>query len=262
VLDIEARRAAAATLWRLYSDGSQEAELPSAERPDDIADGWAIQRALDTPAGPRIGWKVASTSRVSQQRLSITEPLAGAMYERQLVPNMATVPATRIGIVEGEFAFRMAADLDPALAPFTRADVLGCVRAVHAGVEVPDSRLAQYPDLSAPQMVADFMLARYYVLGDALDLDPDELPAAEIVIRRNGTEVGRGTGADLLGDPGNVLVWLAGELARRGEQIRAGDLITTGGCAVAYGVTAGDTVVATFPGQVDVGVRLAALVQP
>jgi 2-keto-4-pentenoate hydratase len=249
LLDVEARRAAAATLWRLAADDAQVSALPADQRPADLADGWAIQRELDALAGPRIGWKVASTSRDSQQRLGMTEPLAGAMYERQLVANMGTVPATRIGIVEGEFAFVMSADVVQGRSPLT---------VVYAGVEVPDSRLAGYPDISPPLMVADFMLARYYVLGDRLDIAPADLRDAEIVVRRNGEEAGRGIGADVLGDPCNVLVWLAGELAGRGDYIRAGDLITTGGCAVVRGVAAGDTVIASFAGRTKVGVSFAA----
>jgi len=262
MLDVAARQAAATTLWRLSAAGGQLPELPVGERPGDIADGWAVQRALDVLAGPRIGWKVASTSPASQQRLGITEPMAGALYEWQLVPNMGTVSPTHLRIVEGEFAFRMSADLDPALAPFTVADVLGCVGSVHAGVEVPDSRLANYPHVSTPQLIADFMLARFYVLGDALDVSPAELRDVEVVVRRNGTQVSRGTGRDVLGDPCNVLVWLAHELARRGEQFRAGDLITTGACALVSGITEGDTVIATFAGCVDVGVRIAAPDRP
>jgi 2-keto-4-pentenoate hydratase len=258
LLDVQARRAAAETLWRLSAEGDRLPELPAGLRPADLSDGWAVQRALDALEGPRIGWKVASTSAASQQRFGIEEPLVGAMYERFLVPNHATVPATLAGIVEGEFAFRMSGDLGPESAPFSMGDVLACVGAVHAGAEVPDSRLANYPDVSTPQLVADFMLGRFYVLGDPLDIRPDQLRDVEVVIELNGAEAGRGTGRDVLGDPCNVLLWLARDLVRRGEQIRAGDLITTGACALVRGVQPGDAVVATFAARTKVGVSFAA----
>jgi 2-keto-4-pentenoate hydratase len=258
LLDVEAQHAAAAALWRLSTSGERLPELPDDLRPTNLAEGWAIQRALDAWAGPRVGWKVASTSRPSQERLGVDEPLAGALYERDIVPNHSTVAATYLGIVEGEFAFRMRGGLDLRRAPFTREMVLACVATVYPGAEAPDSRLSNYPRVSAPQLVADFMLSRYYAIGDPLAVSPSELLGVEVVIRHNGVEVKRGTGSDVLGDPCNVLVWLANELAARGEEIREGDLVTTGACALASAVTAGDTVTATFDGNGVVSISFAA----
>jgi 2-keto-4-pentenoate hydratase len=258
LLDVQARRAAAQTLWRLSADGGRLPELPAGQRPADLAEGWAIQRALDALEGRRVGWKVASVSPAAQQRFGVGEPLIGAMYERNIVPNHAIVPATLIGLVEAEFAFRMSADVGPERAPFTMEDVLESVAAVYGGVEAPDTRLANYPHISTPQVVADFMLGRFYALGDPLGIPPSELRDVQVVIRRNGAEASRGSGRDLQGDPCNILLWLARELVRRGEHLRAGDLVTTGACALVNGVTAGDTVTATFAGSAEAGLSFAA----
>jgi 2-keto-4-pentenoate hydratase len=46
----------------------------------------------------------------------------------------------------------------------------------------------------------------------------------------DGKEVSSGTGSAVLGDPLNALVWLANDRARRGDGLKAGQVITTGTC--------------------------------
>lgn len=250
-------QAAAATLWDLWSSGKRLLELPPDQRPHDLDDAWAVQRALDRFAGPRVGWKLASTSPSGQAAIGIDHPLIGVLYERQLVANHSTVPVPSIGIAEGEFAFRIRGDLDCRAAPFTREAVLAHVGSVLPGIEVPDFRIGEYPQMRAPDLVADFMGAGHYLLGaPMLDVELSTLPEVEVAISRNGVEEARGRGADVLGDPCDALVWLANEIAERGEGFRDGDVVTTGGCAYIEAVKPGDEVTATIGGH-RVGVSFA-----
>ena len=50
----------------------------------------------------------------------------------------------------------------------------------------------------------------------------------------------------VLGDPLASLCWLANDLARRGESLRAGDLVTTGCCTAVIEARPGDRVEADF----------------
>jgi 2-keto-4-pentenoate hydratase len=262
LMDAQSIQGAAARLWNLWSNDEFIPELPRDLRPMDLDEGWDVQRALDALAGPRIGWKIASTTVRFQKLMGITGPLVGALYECQLLPNRSTVRPTSLAMVEGEFAFRMRGDLEPDRAPFTREAVLARVGSVHAGLDVPDYRLAtfgQTPHVSIPQMVADFMASRYFVEGDALDVMPYMLRDIEVVAHRNQIEESRGRGSDVLGDPLEALVWLANELAKRGERIRDGDLITTGACAVVMNMAAGDSVSATFAHNDEVGISFGPL---
>lgn len=248
-MDAISTEGAADELWRLWSSGDRLDFLPDEFTPADLDEAWRIQRALEARAGARVGWKVAATSPRSQQHLGLEEPLAGAMYANVLIEPGRVLPPTLLAIIEAEFAFRIARDLDPADAPFDRETVLASVGSIHAGLEVPDARLTRYPFLTPPEMVADFMLTRWYCLGDQLDLDPSDLGDVEVVLERNGLEEDRGFGWHVLGDPVNALAWLANRLASRDEMIAEGDVITTGACAVAYGVLPGDTVSARFGGS-------------
>jgi 2-keto-4-pentenoate hydratase len=76
--------------------------------------------------------------------------------------------------------------------------------------------------------------------------DPDQLPGHAAAMLRNGKQVATGTGADVLGDPCQAMVWLANELRARGLGLRAGDLVITGACTPPHPIVAGDAMVADF----------------
>lgn len=249
--------AAAALLWDLWQHGEQVEQLPEGLRPASLEEGWAIQRAVDGLAGPAAGWKFAATSPSGQALIGVDRPLLGVLYASTLLDDGAIVAATHMGVVEAEFAFRMARDLWCGDAPFTREAVVASIGAAVAGIEVPETRLSAFPATGAAQMVADVMCARWYVVGPELPVALVELPSTELVLTRNGVVEDRRTGADILGDPVDALVLLANLLAEQGCSLRAGDVVTTGGCAVINGVRGGDVITATYGGTTSVSVRVA-----
>jgi 2-keto-4-pentenoate hydratase len=64
----------------------------------------------------------------------------------------------------------------------------------------------------------------------------------------NGTEAGRGTGADVLGHPQIALAWLANQLASQGTALRAGEIVMTGSLVKTVWLNAGDAAVMEFSG--------------
>ncbi len=62
-----------------------------------------------------------------------------------------------------------------------------------------------------------------------------DVPKHEIVLRFDGKEIARGTGAAILGgDPLATVVLLANNQPKDSEGLRAGQIITTGSCAGAH----------------------------
>ena len=67
------------------------------------------------------------------------------------------------------------------------------------------------------------------MLGEPVtSFSPASLLDAAGVAFIDGEEVGRGTGADVLGHPLEALAWLANHLPARGLALAAGHLVTTG----------------------------------
>ena len=62
----------------------------------------------------------------------------------------------------------------------------------------------------------------------------------------DGDAVGMGRGEDAGGHPADGVVWLVGQLAARGERVRAGDVVITGGLTAAVALDVGIMVHATF----------------
>jgi glutathione peroxidase-family protein/2-keto-4-pentenoate hydratase len=211
--------------------------LPESCRPRDRAQGYAVQAALAQRIGqPVVGWKIAATSGAGQQHIGVDGPLAGRLLADRLLPPGAAVPMARnrMRVVEAEFCFRMAADLPPRAQPYTRDEVMAAVGTLHPAIEIPDSRYEDFARAGAAQLIADFACASRLVLGPPM---PEgwralDLAAHPVRVLRDGAEVARGQGANVLGDPRTALVWLANEVAQHGPGLRAGDIVTTGTCVV------------------------------
>jgi 2-keto-4-pentenoate hydratase len=75
------------------------------------------------------------------------------------------------------------------------------------------------------------------------DLDFATHPVKLIV---NESRIFPGSGAAVLGNPLNVLAWLANELPKYGRRLRKGDRVTTGVTTDIYLAKPGDRLVADF----------------
>jgi 2-keto-4-pentenoate hydratase len=72
-----------------------------------------------------------------------------------------------------------------------------------------------------------------------------DLPNHRLKLFCNGEEVADGLGSRALGDPLNVMVWIANRL-RGGEGLKAGEIVSTGTCTGLIRVAPGDFLMADF----------------
>ena len=150
----------------------------------------------------------------------------------------------------------MNADLPPREDVYARDEVMAAVENLHPAIEIPDSRYENWRDAGMPQLAADNAIAALLVLGPpAADWRELDLSRHAVTVNVNGEAVDEGSGANVLGDPRNVLVWLANELSARGLGLQAGQVITTGSAANVIQVKPGDVVLADFG---DLGVAQAS----
>ncbi len=94
---------------------------------------------------------------------------------------------------------------------------------------------------------ADNAFAAKVVLGGTLTpVDGLDLRLVGVVFERNGQLVSTGAGAAALGNPVDVVAWLANRLAQYGSGLKAGDVVLPGALVVAPDVHPGESYRATF----------------
>jgi len=253
---------AARLVWQHWTARTTLAALPDECRPRTRLEGYAVQAALAQVAGETVvGWKIAATSAAGQQHIGVDAPLAGRLLASRVVRSRDSVPlaGNTMRVAEAEFVFRMGTTLAPRPAPYTVDDVRAAVAALHPGIEVPDSRFADFARAGGPQLIADNACTDWFVLGP--ECPPTwrdaTLATHRVTMQRNGAPAADGSGAMVLGDPWIALAWIANELRALGEPLAAGMIVTTGTCIVPIAIEAGDTLRADFGALGEVSVTIA-----
>jgi len=224
--------------------------FPPSCRPGSFADGHAIQEAfVRTWSVPVAGYKIGCTSLEAQKMLGAPEPFPGRVFAPVLLKSPAAVLAKafhRLGI-EPEFAFTLARDLPARTLAYTRTDVADAVAALHGAIEIVDSRWTDWIKAGAASIVADNGANGALILGPAVtDWRKIDLPSSRARLRFGDKLIAEGTGAAVLGNPLDALVWLANHLSARGFGLKAGDAVTTGTVASINFADPGTPVTADF----------------
>jgi len=248
-------RAAAKTIAAARRNRTPLPPLAPDAAPQTEADGYRIQDAvhklLAAELGALVGYKIGCTSPVMQQYLDIPHPCGGGVFANGVFDSGAALRTenfVRVG-VECEIAVKLARDLALTEEPFTAEWVAESIEAYLPAIEIVDDRYVDWQTLGAPTLVADDFFAAGCVLGKPVARVglPDVLHVAGRALI-NGAEVGRGSGADVLGHPHNALAWLANHLAADGKNLRAGQLVLTGSLVKTVWLKAGDEVVMELEG--------------
>ncbi|SDR98056.1 2-keto-4-pentenoate hydratase [Agrococcus carbonis] len=216
----------------------------------DLDTAYVVQRELiarKLAAGERVvGVKLGLTSRAKQQRMGIDSPLTAVITDAMAVDVGTPLETSELihPRVEPEIVFVMGQRL--AGPGVTAASAMAAVHSVHAGLEVIDSRYADF-SFALPDVVADnASSARFVVSPDGFDPAGLDLALEAAVLRVDGEVVDTATGAAVQGHPAQALALAANALAERGEAIEAGMLVLTGGLTDAVFVTPGGEVSVEF----------------
>ncbi|MGJ9404184.1 2-keto-4-pentenoate hydratase [Arthrobacter sp. KK5.5] len=216
----------------------------------DAETGYAIQDrliALRLSGGERVvGVKLGLTSRAKQERMGIESPLTAVVTDAMRIPAGAPAPYGRLihPRVEPEIVFRLGKDLRGPDVDIETA--LAAVATVHAGFEIIDSRFRDFR-FRLPDVIADNASSSYFVVSEqAFGVGDLDLAAEEVVVKVDGREVDRATGAAVQGHPAAALALAANSLARRGITIPAGSLVLTGGLTDAVAMSPDSEFAAEF----------------
>lgn len=250
-MDTRGMIAASDLLLGAWRSGAVIEALPAGLQPKTRGEAYAVQARVELLSkAPLRGWKIAATSKAGQAHIGVDGPLAGRLIDSMVHADGATLPFgdNRMRVAEAEFVFRMGQDLPPRPEPYTQAEVMAAVAALHLGIEVPDSRYIDFVRVGALQLIADNACAHAFVLGPQApahwrDLD---LSRHRVTGKVSDRLVREGIGANVLGDPRIALTWLANELSSHGMTLAAGQFVTTGTCMVPLEIEPGDTVTVDF----------------
>ena len=238
------REAAAALLGTV----SERAPL-SADWPDlDVDTAYAIQdealRQRRARGETLVGLKLGLTSRAKQQRMGIDSPLLAWLTDAMVLPAGVPVPSLIHPRAEPELVFVLGRRL--AGPGVTAATALAAVDRVYGGIEIIDSRYADYR-FTLPDAVADNGSSAYFSVGP-VGLPPSSLDLSleAALLEVDGQIVDTATGAAVQGHPAVALALAANALGARGLALEPGWLVLTGGMTDAVPLRGNSRVAAHF----------------
>lgn len=229
------------------------AALPPDVAPRTLAEGYEVQERvvaalLEQSGGQPIGYKIACTSELAQKALGVDGPFFGVLlsHSTHLSPARLRGSDFLVRCAEAEFGFEMGSDV-PAGVTYTAETIRPFVWAALPAIEIVDHRYHDWKTVGAPSLLADNAIHGAWVPGEPFagwaGLDYATHPT-ELVV--NGEKRFPGSGAAVLGNPLNVVAWLANELPRYGRRLHKGDRITTGITTGIYLAQPGDRLDADF----------------
>ena len=185
---------------------------------------YAIQDGVAKATGPVSGWKVGA-------RTPMAEPNPAPLLAGALVKSPARFDGEAMHMigVEIEISFHIVHDLPARREPVGREEALAVVGDAFVGMEVVDTRLADFRKVDAEWLLADNQMNHALVIGDSIGqwraLDWASLPVRLTIDGKVEVDQKGGLGAV---DPVRPLAWMIDHAVRFRDGIRKGQAITTG----------------------------------
>jgi len=185
---------------------------------------YAIQDGVAAATGPIAGWKVGARTPTAEPNPAPL--LAGTLLES---PAMVDGKAMHMIGVEIEISFHIAGDIGPRAQPVGREEALSVVGDAFVGMEVVDTRLADFQTVDPEWLLADNQMNHALVVGDAIERWRQlDWPGLQVKLAIDGKIVVDQRGGLGAVDPVRPLAWMIDHAVRRRGGIRKGQAITTG----------------------------------
>lgn len=197
--------------------------------------------ALRQARGERpVGYKIGFTNRSIWPLYGVDEPLWGRVWNttlRHLGDTRARIDLQRLAEprLEPEIVFGLGASPEPIepANPDAWQALIACIDWVAPGFEIvhsiwPGWRFDGAQAIAAQGLHGSLLVGSTRPLAD-LGTDPEgRLAGLRLHLSLDEKHVASGVGADVLGGPVKALAHLVAGLARRGERLEAGSVVTTG----------------------------------
>jgi 2-oxo-3-hexenedioate decarboxylase/2-keto-4-pentenoate hydratase len=197
------------------------------------------------------GYKLACTNKPIMKLLGVDGPFSGRLMSHSVYESGVVLNATDFvrRIVEQEFVFVVGEDVPYSKDPFTADSVKPYLSTCFPGIELVDHRYKDFSRVGGNALIADNAIHAASILGDSQEhWRTVDFPNHQVKLLVNDTIVSEGSGANVLGNPLNVMAWLANHLQSRGLTLKTGDIVTTGTACDVYNAEQGDKITADFGG--------------
>ena len=221
-------------------------DIQGNEQIENLETAYQIQeKVLEGLGNGSVFWKVGSTSEEAQKKLGTDEPGSCRVPGKYCFQNGDQIPIfdTHDVWVEGEFGIRLGSELPSRDEAYSHSEVISAIDGVAAALELVGSRFRSgIADSGRYNVTADCGANIALCIGEIATLSKrNSLKDNPAELYVNDKKVASGSGEKALGDPINVMVWLANQQRRRGG-LRAGSVVSTGTCTGLYKVKPGDNI--------------------
>ena len=193
-----------------------------------------------------VGYKCASTSVTAQEKMGISEPIYGKLFNIHQAFSDASLPADTFiqSFIECELAFIIRDSLSgPGL---TAADVLAATDYIVAAFDIIDFRAIGW-QVGLGEALCTNVYARHFVLSEyKRDIDALDLPHLGITLYKNDEAVATATADAVMGHPARPIAWLVNKLAEHDRHLEPGQFALTGAITRPHPIAAGDRFEAVF----------------
>lgn len=185
---------------------------------------YAIQDGVAKATGPVDGWKVGASSPTA-------EPNPAPLLAGALVPSPGRFDGKAMHMigVEVEISFHIVRDIAARTEPVGREEALAAVGDAFVGMEIVDTRLANFRQVAPEWLLADNQMNHALVVGEPIaswrPLDWANLQVRLVIDGRTIVDQKGGLGAV---DPVRPLAWMIDHAVRQRGGLRTGQAITTG----------------------------------
>ncbi len=202
--------------------------------PTSLSEAYAIQEiSIASWPDKIVGWKIGG---IPPQFLDQYDEvrLTGPIYEKSvktISDDEVQMPVFKDGFaaVEAEFVIKVGQDIPPNTLKGDDDAVLDMIEAIHIGVEIASSPMAEVNNLGPMCIISDNGNNAGLILGPEVK-DWRTKPFEDMPVRVDieGKTVGDANGAGIPGGPLGAFRFLVDHFTKRGRTIQKGSLISTG----------------------------------
>ena len=175
-----------------------------------------------------VGFKAGLTSKASQQRFSVTAPVAGVLFKSGILTGNVVVDSSVFHrlMLETEIGFIIGAALTQPVHDV--ATLRKYIKAVMPVIELPDLGYADMKHLTGADIIASNVAAKQFIVGQAHTTKDIDLNAVTVTLSLNGQEINRGKGSEAYGDQWQAALWRVNTMITQGWTLKPGDILLTG----------------------------------